>query len=86
MLAQMAATAGSVAVGSTIGHGISNMLFGGRSEPAPAQEAQPPVQQQQSYYGATRNCDFQAKGMDFSPFSRSSTTDDGCMGRIHKVS
>ncbi|CAE6505240.1 unnamed protein product [Rhizoctonia solani] len=31
-LAQMAATAGSVAVGSTVGHGLSNMLFGGRSE------------------------------------------------------
>ncbi|KAG5646720.1 hypothetical protein DXG03_002402 [Asterophora parasitica] len=30
MLAQMAATAGSVAVGSTIGHGLSSMLFGGK--------------------------------------------------------
>ncbi|KAJ3767837.1 hypothetical protein FB446DRAFT_695817 [Lentinula raphanica] len=39
MLAQMAATAGSVAVGSTIGHGISSMLFGGSSTPAPAVEA-----------------------------------------------
>ena len=86
MLAQMAATAGSVAVGSTIGHGISNMLFGGRGEPAPAQEAQPPVQQQQSYYGATGNCDFQAKGTEFLPFSRSFTTDGGCMRRIHEVS
>jgi len=62
MMAQMAATAGSVAVGSTIGHGLSNMLFGGRSEPAAPQEQQAPVQQQQqqSAYGAS--CDFQAKG------------------------
>ena len=63
MLAQMAATAGSVAVGSTIGHGISSMLFGGRSEsvaePAPAQaQAQaPPAQFQQGI-----SCDVQARG------------------------
>jgi len=63
MLAQMAATAGSVAIGSTIGHGISSMLFGG-STPAPA--AEQPVQQQtqaQQPLGAI-NCEDRAK--DFS--------------------
>ncbi|KAF8905259.1 hypothetical protein CPB84DRAFT_1772068 [Gymnopilus junonius] len=55
MLAQMAATAGSVAVGSTIGHGISSLLFGGGSaSEAPAQAA--PAQQQQSI-----SCETQAK-------------------------
>jgi hypothetical protein len=64
MLAQMAATAGSVAVGSTIGHGISSLLFGGsRSEPAPAAEPiaqSAPVQQQQYAQGVS--CEVQAKG------------------------
>ena len=58
MLAPMAATAGSVAVGSTIGHGLSSMLFGGGSaseSPAPAQAA--PAQQQQGI-----SCEAQAKG------------------------
>jgi hypothetical protein len=32
MMAQIAATAGSVAVGSTIGHGLSSMLFGSSAE------------------------------------------------------
>jgi coiled-coil-helix-coiled-coil-helix domain-containing protein 2 len=54
MLAQMAATAGSVAIGSTIGHGVSNMLFGGRSEGAEA----PPAAQQTT----TASCELQAKG------------------------
>ncbi|PVG01471.1 putative RNA-binding protein [Serendipita vermifera] len=53
MLAQMAATAGSVAVGSTIGHGISSMLFGGRSE------AQAPPAHAQT--DASRTCEPQAK-------------------------
>lgn len=54
----MAATAGSVAIGSTIGHGISSMLFGGggaSEAPAPAQST--PAQQQQSI-----SCEVQAKG------------------------
>ncbi|EAU89247.2 hypothetical protein CC1G_03512 [Coprinopsis cinerea okayama7 len=61
MLAQMAATAGSVAVGSTIGHGISSMLFGsgGGSAAAPAAEA-PPVQHQQQQSSGI-NCEAQAK-------------------------
>jgi len=60
MMAQMAATAGSVAIGSTLGHGLSNMLFGGRSQEvaAPAQEA--PVQQQ-GYAPAPTSCDAYAK-------------------------
>lgn len=63
MLAQMAATAGSVAVGSTIGHGLSSMLFGGSSSAAPAPEAQAlPVQQQQSAYQSGVSCEVQAKG------------------------
>ncbi|KAF8223044.1 hypothetical protein L208DRAFT_1319122, partial [Tricholoma matsutake] len=53
MLAQMAATAGSVAVGSTIGHGLSSMIFGGSSNSSTPVEAQaPPVQQQQGYQAA----------------------------------
>ncbi|KAJ3882863.1 hypothetical protein F5051DRAFT_318871, partial [Lentinula edodes] len=60
MLAQMAATAGSVAVGSTIGHGLSSMLFGGSSTPAaPTSEATqaPPTLRNQSGV----NCEVQAK-------------------------
>ncbi|KAI9458652.1 hypothetical protein BJY52DRAFT_417368 [Lactarius psammicola] len=60
MLAQMAATAGSVAVGSTIGHGISSMLFGGRSEPAPA-EQQHQAAPQQNTSSFAPNCEVQAK-------------------------
>ncbi|EEB89136.1 hypothetical protein MPER_12808 [Moniliophthora perniciosa FA553] len=63
LLAQMAATAGSVAVGSTIGHGISSMLFGGggdRAQEAP--QAAPPVQQQAPLQqGSGISCDTQAK-------------------------
>ncbi|KAH7923458.1 hypothetical protein BV22DRAFT_1106106 [Leucogyrophana mollusca] len=59
MLASMAATAGSVAVGSTIGHGLSSMLFGSSSSPAPAQE-QAPVQQQ-SFQSQGAACEVQAK-------------------------
>lgn len=62
MLAQMAATAGSVAVGSTIGHGLSSMLFGSSSS-APAQEqAQAPPVQQQTYQSQAPSCEVQAKG------------------------
>lgn len=62
MLAQMAATAGSVAVGSTIGHGLSSMLFGGSGNAA-VPEQQVPVQQQQQQYAQGMSCDVQAKGM-----------------------
>lgn len=60
MLAQMAATAGSVAVGSTIGHGLSSMLFGGGGHAAPAAEAPPVQQQNQNASGVS--CEVQAKG------------------------
>ncbi|KAG8812288.1 hypothetical protein FRC19_003265 [Serendipita sp. 401] len=58
MIAQMAATAGSVAVGSTIGHGISNMLFGGRAQEAPADAGSNSMQQTTAGGGS---CEFQAK-------------------------
>jgi hypothetical protein len=61
MMAQMAATAGSVAVGSTIGHGISSMLFGGGGSAAAPEAQAPPVQQQQ--YQSNISCEVQAKGM-----------------------
>lgn len=66
MLAQMAATAGSVAVGSTIGHGLSSMLFGGggsshaaEAPAAPPATAQAPINQYSSQGGVS--CEVQAK-------------------------
>ncbi|KAF9262325.1 hypothetical protein L218DRAFT_867715 [Marasmius fiardii PR-910] len=63
MLAQMAATAGSVAVGSTIGHGISSMLFGGGGgNSAPVEQAQAapaPLATGQQF--SAINCEVQAK-------------------------
>ncbi|KDR80259.1 hypothetical protein GALMADRAFT_242593 [Galerina marginata CBS 339.88] len=57
MLASMAATAGSVAIGSTIGHGISSMLFGGGSASQGETQSQAaPVQQQSGL-----SCEVQAK-------------------------
>ncbi|CAE6529828.1 unnamed protein product [Rhizoctonia solani] len=61
LLAQMAATASSVAVGSTVGHGLSNMLFGGRSEAPVEQQAPPQQQQQYAPQNSGLSCDFQAK-------------------------
>ena len=63
MLAQMAATAGSVAVGSTIGHGLSSMLFGGGGGHSQPVEQSPPVQQQQQTFQQSGiSCEVQAKG------------------------
>jgi hypothetical protein len=64
MLAQMAATAGSVAVGSTIGHGLSHMLFGGGGgNSQPVEQAAPVQQQQQQSFQQTGiSCETQAKG------------------------
>ena len=64
----MASTAAGVAVGSTVGHGLSNMLFGGGSQapPAPEQYQQPSTMQatefaqEQSRMGAS--CEGQSKG------------------------
>ncbi|KAI0792479.1 hypothetical protein C8Q75DRAFT_753050 [Abortiporus biennis] len=65
MLAQMAATAGSVAVGSTIGHGLSSMLFGSSSSAAapaaePVAQAAAPVQNYQTQQSGI-SCEGQAK-------------------------
>ncbi|KAL7409837.1 hypothetical protein BDY24DRAFT_372315 [Mrakia frigida] len=60
MFANMASTAAGVAVGSTVGHGLSNMLFGGSSAaaeaPAPAAYAAASAPQEN---GAS--CSVQAK-------------------------
>jgi len=62
MLAQMAATAGSVAVGSTIGHGISSMLFGGGGgHSQPVEQGSPVQQQQQTFQQSGMSCETQAK-------------------------
>ncbi|KAJ7512774.1 hypothetical protein B0H11DRAFT_1697723, partial [Mycena galericulata] len=58
MLSQMAATAGSVAIGSTIGHGLSSMLFGGSGQAA---EAQAPPAQQQQQQQTGMSCEIPAK-------------------------
>ena len=60
MMAQMAATAGSVAVGSTVGHGISHMLFGGGGRAQEASDSAPAAHQQTTASGGS--CEFQAKG------------------------
>lgn len=48
LMGQMAATAGGVAIGSVVGHGISSALFGGGSKSEPSQDVtyqeQPPAQ------------------------------------------
>lgn len=98
MIAQMAATAGSVAIGSTIGHGLSSMLFGGGGQAAPAQEAPasgPPVQQQQA---SGISCEPQAKGglfvvmewycflMSFGSFRIHEVPREGGPSLVHMVS
>ena len=49
LMGQMAATAGGVAIGSVVGHGVSSALFGGgsSSEPAPQPQSPPPQPQYQ---------------------------------------
>lgn len=57
----MAGTAASVAVGSTMAHGLSSMLFGGKSE-----AAAPAAPQEQSFSDERRAggaCEIPAKGM-----------------------
>ncbi|KAN0084538.1 hypothetical protein V8E55_008042 [Tylopilus felleus] len=60
LFGQMAATAGSVAAGSVVGHGISHMLFGGSNSAATqAEPAAPPVQHQS--FQSPPACEVQAK-------------------------
>lgn len=67
LFGQMASTAAGVAVGSTVGHGLSNMLFGGSSS-APAEQAQqaPPQAYDQGAYASQQqnmgaSCEQQSK-------------------------
>lgn len=76
MMAGMMQTAGGVAMGSVMGSGISNMLFGGRSHEQPVAAA---PEQQSSFQqgGQGISCDIQAKGTSFSatgPRSRRQTS------------
>lgn len=58
MLAQAASTMGGAMAGSVVGHGISNMLFGGRS----AEQPPPPAEYANQARETTGNCDIPAKG------------------------
>lgn len=83
MLAQMAATAGSVAVGSTIGHGISSMLFGGGGG-----NPDPPAQQQTQQQTQQHNisCEVQAKSiMSMCQISIHHLTHPVFPERLHRV-
>jgi hypothetical protein len=62
MLAQAASTMGGAMAGSVVGHGISNMLFGGRSA---EQQAPPPAEYANQARETTGNCDIPAKGTSF---------------------
>lgn len=64
LMGQMAATAGGVAIGSVVGHGISNAIWGGSSEKQPeTYQDQMPQQQmpyQQPYSNQQQNpCSFE---------------------------
>lgn len=65
LFGQMASTAAGVAVGSTVGHGISNMLFGGSSAPAEQAGQEPQAYGQQAYSQQQQNlgvsCEQQSK-------------------------
>lgn len=75
----MAANVGSVAAGSVIGHGISNMLFGGSSHSAAPAVPEAPVQQQ-SFEQRTMGgaCEIQAK--DFTQCLSATGNDMGACG------
>ncbi|XGW16540.1 hypothetical protein V3C99_001755 [Haemonchus contortus] len=61
LMAQMAATAGGVAIGSAVGHAVGNMFTGGggsSAEAAPVQSAPQGAPQQQAY---SQPCEFEWK-------------------------
>lgn len=71
LFANMASTAAGVAVGSSVGHAVSGMLFGGGggqggAEPQQAQQQQPPQgydgYNAQSQVQGAANCDAHSKG------------------------
>ncbi|GFZ45895.1 hypothetical protein JCM24511_03628 [Saitozyma sp. JCM 24511] len=64
LLAQAASTMGGAVAGSVVGHGISNMLFGGSRHADSAQAADappPPAEYARQAQQATGNCDIPAK-------------------------
>lgn len=68
LLAQAASTMGGAVAGSVVGHGISNMLFGGSRHADSAQAADappPPAEYARQAQQATGNCDIPAKGERF---------------------
>ncbi|XP_060573739.1 coiled-coil-helix-coiled-coil-helix domain-containing protein 2-like [Ruditapes philippinarum] len=52
LMAQMAATAGGVAIGSAVGHTIGHAMTGGGSQQAPVEQYQAPAGQQQQQYSS----------------------------------
>lgn len=67
MLSGMMQTAGGVAMGSVIGSGVSNMLFGGRShEAAPVAAAEGGNSSFANSNNGGQSCDILAKGESFS--------------------
>lgn len=69
----MASTAAGVAVGSTVGHGLSNMIFGGGS--AAASDVQAPVDNYSGQVQGGAACDIQSKGGSPHGFLRLILTD-----------
>lgn len=65
LFGNMASTAAGVAVGSTLGHGLSGMLFGGRGEAAPVEQQQTTEFAQEQASGNRMggvNCEAASKG------------------------
>ncbi|CAD6576920.1 MAG: hypothetical protein TREMPRED_001801 [Tremellales sp. Tagirdzhanova-0007] len=73
MLAQAASTMGGAMAGSVVGHGISNMLFGGRSAEAP-----PPAEYAAQAQAQTGDCGIPAK--DFTKCLEATNGDMGSCG------
>lgn len=83
LLAQAASTMGGAVAGSVVGHGISNMLFGGRTHAG--EQPPPPAEYANQAREATGNCDIPAKGeLCSSPITWVAMADFAC--RLHKVS